>query len=107
MSAVADTSVSVPAPSGMRRLTTWQRWSLWMLLAVLVVGMLVTLVYLAARYEASVAQANVERDAADALSDIRSALTRNVQELQALQAGRPGREAWRAQADALLRKHRE
>jgi PAS domain-containing protein len=36
-------------------------------------GLLVTLVYLAARYEASQAQSNVERDAADALSDIRSA----------------------------------
>ncbi|GAB3768033.1 hypothetical protein GCM10028796_30870 [Ramlibacter monticola] len=78
-----------------------------MLLGVLVVGMLVTLVYLAARYEASVAQANVERDVADALSDIRSGLTRNVQELQALQSGQPTREQWRAEADRLLRSHRE
>ncbi|MBL0394739.1 PAS domain S-box protein [Ramlibacter monticola] len=69
--------------------------------------MLVTLVYLAARYEASVAQANVERDVADALSDIRSGLTRNVQELQALQSGQPTREQWRAEADRLLRSHRE
>lgn len=101
------TELSVPAPSGVRRLTTWQRWSLWVMLAVLVVGMLVTLVYLAARYEASVAQANVERDVADALSDIRSALTRNVQELQALQSGPPSADARRAQADTLLRRHRE
>ncbi|HEY0824312.1 MAG TPA: PAS domain S-box protein, partial [Ramlibacter sp.] len=78
-----------------------------MLLGVLVVALLVTLVYLAARYEASVAQGNVERDVADALSDMRSALTRNVQELQALQSGHQSREAWRAHADTLLRQHRE
>lgn len=93
--------------SGLRRLSSWRRWSLWVLLGVLVVGMLVTLVYLAARYEASVAQANVERDAADALSDMRSALTRNVQELQALQSGQHDLPSWRAQAESLLRKHRE
>ena len=91
----------------MRRLSNWRRWSLWVLLGVLVVGMLVTLVYLAARYEASVAQANVERDAADALSDMRSALTRNVQELQALQSGQHSVAGWRAEAEALLRRHRE
>jgi len=89
------------------RLSALRRWSLWVLLGVLVVALLVTLVYLAARYEASVAQANVERDAADALSDIRAALTRNVQELQALQSGQPAREQWRGQADQLLRGHRE
>ena len=91
----------------MRRLSSWRRWSLWVLLGVLVVAVLVTLVYLAARYEASVAQANVERDAADALSDIRSALTRNVQELQALHFKPASREAWRASAETLLRQHRE
>ena len=91
----------------MRRLSSWRRWSLWVLLGVLVAALLVTLVYLAARYEASVAQGNVERDVADALSDMRSALTRNVQELQALQSGRHTQGEWRVQADALLRRHRE
>ena len=100
-------ALGLPLPGGIRRLSSWRRWSLWMLLGVLVVALLVTLVYLAARYEASVAQANVERDVADALSDMRSALTRNVQELQALQSGRPSHDAWQAQADALLRGHRE
>lgn len=93
-------------PSGLR-LPNWRRWSLWMLLGVLVVGVLATLVYLAARYEASVAQADVERDAADALSDMRSALTRNVQELQALQSIAHQRDTWRTEADTLLRQHRE
>lgn len=91
----------------MRRLSNWRRWSLWVLLGVLVLGLLATLVYLAARYEASVAQGNVERDAADALSDMRSALTRNVQELQALRTGQHDAASWRVEAEGLLRKHRE
>jgi two-component system, LuxR family, sensor histidine kinase DctS len=100
---------AVPAspPFGPPRVSSWRRWSLWGLLGVLVVALLVTLVWLAARYEASQAQSNVERDVADALSDIRSALTRNVQTLQALQAGQPNRELWKAEADRLLRVHRE
>lgn len=100
------TAISLPIPAGLRRVYSWRRWSLWMLLGVLVVALLVTLVYLAARYEASVAQANVERDAADALSDIRSALTRNVQELQALHAVHSPQQ-WNAEAERLLRRHRE
>ena len=74
-----------------------------MMLLGIVVALLVTLIYLAARYEASVAQTAVERDVADALSDIRSAMTRNVQELQALQSGRPDRERWLEDAERLLR----
>ena len=100
-------TISLPLPPGMRRLSSWRRWSLWVLLGVLVVATLVTLVWLAARYEASVAQSDVERDAADALSDIRSALTRNVQELQALQSGHPDRQQWQLAAEHLLRGHRE
>ncbi|MDB5914076.1 MAG: putative histidine kinase, classic, partial [Ramlibacter sp.] len=57
--------------------------------------------------EKSVAQANVERDAADALSDIRSALNRNVQELQSLQAARGSADRWRSEAEQLMRAHRE
>lgn len=94
-------------PTGLRRPSAWQRWSLWMLLGVLVVALLATLVWLAARYEASVAQSNVERDAADALSDIRSALTRNVQELQALQSVHRDGQTWEQAAEQLLRAHRE
>ena len=101
------TAVPLPFPSGLRRLSSWRRWSLWVLLGVIVVALLVTLVYLAARYEASVAQTAVERDVADALSDIRSAMTRNVQELQALQSGRPDRERWAEEAGRLLRGHRD
>jgi two-component system sensor histidine kinase DctS len=87
--------------------SAWRRWSLWTLLVVLVVSMLVTMVWLAGRYEASQVQSRLERDAADAGSDIRSALSRNVQSLQALQAGDPGLLAWEVNAAELLRQRRE
>ena len=59
-----------------RLLTLWRRWALWGLLAVLVLAMLGTLVWLAGLYEASQVQSRLERDTADAVGDIRSALTR-------------------------------
>ena len=83
------------------------RWTLWVSLFVLVVSLLATLVWLAGRYEASQAQANVDRDTTEALSDIRSALTRNVQTLQALQSGSPRPASWLDEAARLLREHRE
>jgi len=84
-----------------------QRWSLWVLLVSLVAALLVTLVWLAGRYEASQVQATLERDAADALSDIRSALIRNVQSLQALHADLPGAATRATEAHRLLREHPE
>ncbi|WP_422846644.1 two-component system sensor histidine kinase NtrB [Acidovorax sp. M2(2025)] len=85
----------------------WRRWSLWTALVVLVVAMLSTLVWLAGRYEASQVQSRLERDTADAASDIRAALTRNLQSLQALHAGDPGQLAWEVDAAELLRNRRE
>jgi two-component system, LuxR family, sensor histidine kinase DctS len=105
--------MSLPAPpvaaaaSGRRRFPAAQRWSLWVLLIALVAALLVTLVWLAGRYEASQVQSKLERDTADALGDIRSALARNVQTLQALQSGEPTRESWVVQAAGALREHRE
>ncbi|MDD2546047.1 MAG: PAS domain S-box protein [Burkholderiaceae bacterium] len=87
--------------------SAWRRWSLWTLLVVLVVSMLVTLVWLAGRYEASQVQSQLERDTADAVSDIRNALTRNLQSLQALNAGDPGAPVWEVNATELLRQQRE
>ena len=87
--------------------SAWRRWSLWTLLVALVAAMLVTLVWLAGRYEASVVQAQLERDAADAVADIRTALARNLQNLQALQTGAVEPLAWEGLAQALLREHRE
>ncbi len=73
----------------------------------LVVALLVTLVWLAGRYEASQVQSRLERDTVEAVGDVRAALTRNVQSLQALQASDPTPGAWAMDAVAFLREHRE
>jgi two-component system sensor histidine kinase DctS len=84
-----------------------RRWVLWGLLVVLVLSMLSTLVWLAGRYEVSQVQSRIERDAADAVSDIRTALNRNVQSLQALQYADRSTTLWEQDAHTLLREHRE
>jgi two-component system sensor histidine kinase DctS len=84
-----------------------RRWSLWGVLVLLVAAMLALLVWLAGTYEAGQVQSRVERDAADAVSDIRAALMRNVQSLQALQYSEPTPKSWEVDAEAFLREHRE
>ena len=73
----------------------------------LVVSMLGTMVWLAGRYEASQVQDKLERDTVGAVSEIRSALARNMQDLQALNAGDVGLEDWRMRAAELLQVRRE
>lgn len=85
----------------------WRRRALWSALVVLVVCLLVILVWLAGRYEASQVQSRLERDAADAVGDIRTALSRNLQSLQALQFKDPTPQDWLRDAATLLREHRE
>ncbi len=87
--------------------SAWRRWSLWTALVLLVVSMLITLVWLAGRYEASQVQNRLERDTAEAVADIRSALARNLQSLQALNAGGMRHPDWESEATELLRAHRE
>ncbi len=87
--------------------SAWRRWSLWTLLVVLVASMLVTLVWLAGRYEASQVQTRVERDAADAVADIRIAFAHNVQSMQSLQMGEPDLTNWESRASELLNARRE
>ncbi|WP_431099428.1 two-component system sensor histidine kinase NtrB [Polaromonas aquatica] len=84
-----------------------RRWSLWALLVVLVLALLGTLVWLAGRYESSMVQSRLEHDATEAVTDIRSGLTRNIQTLQALQSGDRTPESWHASAADLLRERRE
>ena len=90
-----------------QRLRQWRRRLLWSALSALVVALLVTLVWLAGRYEASQVQSRLERDAGDAVGDIRSRLTRNLQGLQALQFGEPRPVTWTVDATALMRERRE
>jgi two-component system sensor histidine kinase DctS len=110
-SAIARAGASRPvkAPSIERASlpSAWRRRGLWSALALLVLALLVTLVWLAGRYEASQVQSRLDRDAADAVGDIRSALSRNVQSLQALQFKDPTPNAWALDAATLLREHRE
>ncbi len=84
-----------------------RRWSLWVLLVLLVVLMMSVLVWLAGRHESNQVQNRLEQSALDAVMDIRSGLTRNLQTLQALQIADQKSEAWQATAADLLRQHRE
>jgi len=84
-----------------------QRWSLWVLLVALVVALLGILVWLAGRYESSQVQSRLEHNAAEAVTDIRSGLNRDIQIFQALHSGDPTPEAWRSPAAAVLLAHRE
>ncbi len=85
----------------------WRRRILWSSLTLLVVALLVILIWLAGRYESSQVQSQLERDTAQAVGDIRVALTRNVQSFQALQFSEPTPASWSMDAAAFLREHRE
>ncbi|WP_353139315.1 PAS domain S-box protein [Limnohabitans sp.] len=80
---------------------------LWAALVILVLSMFSTLVWLAGRYEVTQVQSQIERDAADAVGDIRTALTRNVQSLQALQYAENATVPWTQEATTMLRERRE
>ncbi|MCB2002709.1 MAG: PAS domain-containing sensor histidine kinase, partial [Rhodoferax sp.] len=85
-----------------------RRWVLWGALVVLVAALLVTLVWLAGRYEAGRLQDRIERDAVEVVADIRGGMTRNVQSLQALPRFDPQHsDPWTLRAGALLRARRE
>ncbi|MEP6971434.1 MAG: PAS domain S-box protein, partial [Betaproteobacteria bacterium] len=85
-----------------------RRWVLWGALIALVASLLVTLVWLAGRYEAGVLQERIERDAVDIAADIRSGLARNTQGLQGLPRFDPGApDQWSLRASAMMRAHRE
>ena len=83
------------------------RRSLWSALIALVMAVLVTLVWLAGRYEASQLQAELERDTANAVSDLRTQLSRHVQALQGLQSSHPSEALWSLEAQVLLRENRD
>ncbi|MBV5344735.1 MAG: PAS domain-containing sensor histidine kinase, partial [Rhodoferax sp.] len=84
-----------------------RRISLWVALVLLLLALLATLVWLAGRYEASQVQAELERGAADAVSDIRSGLSRNNQALLAVPAWSVSEKNWQIQAQSLLSQNRE
>jgi two-component system sensor histidine kinase DctS len=85
----------------------WQRWFLWLILAVLVSALLITVVWLAGRHEVEQVQATLDRDTADAVSDLRIGLQRNAQSLRATQVSGMDPTRWPEAAASLLREHRE
>ena len=91
----------------LRPLLRVRRSVLWSLLVALVLSLLVTLVWLAGRYERSEIDNRLERDAGEAVLDIRTGLTRNIQSLQALQSGNPSPQEWLLEATSLLHERRE
>ncbi len=93
-----------PLVSGPPRRLPTRRMALWFALLMLVAGLLVTLIWLAGRYEAGQVQSRADSDAQDAASDVRAGLTRNVQSLQALRTSLP---LWQTDAQELLRSRRE
>ena len=86
---------------------TDRRVSLWVALVGLVLALLVTLVWLAGRYEASQFQAELDRDTADAVNDIRSSFSRHVLVVQSLNARELSPKLWQAEVNSLLSQNRE
>lgn len=87
--------------------SAWRRWSLWTVLVILVVGMLIIMVWLAGRYEASQVQDKLDRDAAQAVVEIRSGLSRNLQDLQAVNALHVSPEQWSVRVAEMMQVRRE
>jgi len=83
------------------------RRALWVALMTLVLAVLITLVWLAGRYEASQVQAELERDTADAVNELRTQLSRHVQAIQGVQAAQPNATQWQQEMQSLLREHRD
>ena len=83
------------------------RGALWIVLIALVMAVLITLVWLAGRYEASQLQAELDRDTASAVYDLRRQLVRETQSLQGLPFSTSSDMRWNNEAQALMREHRE
>ncbi len=101
---VGSLQVLLPAersPSTVRRRTLWSS------LVLLVAALLAMLVWLAGIYEANQVQARLDRDVAEAVSDVRAVFAHNAQELQALQYTHPTPNTWMIDAGTMLREHRE
>ena len=111
------TTAAVRSARAVYRWWPSRRGTLWVLLVILIAALLVILIWLAGRYEASQLQSRLERDASESVGDIRSALTRNVQSLQALQyafgdntktvASSDMLKTWKQEAGKILLEHRE
>ena len=80
---------------------------LWGALVGLVLSLLLTLVWLAGRFEVEKLQLQADRDASDAVSDLRSGLSRNLHLLESIIPFGTSGAQWMPQAESLLRERRE
>jgi two-component system sensor histidine kinase DctS len=87
--------------------TRWRRALLWGALVTLLLVAQTLLVWLTVNYESSRAQEQVEAVSAGVAADVRQALSRDLQSLQALLWNDPSPAQWRSDAGLLLRSRRE
>ncbi len=80
---------------------------LWVALVVLVLSMLLTLVWLAGRYELEKLQIQTNRDASDAVSDLRTGLRRDLHTLEALIPIGLKKPDWIEKTETLMREKTE
>lgn len=104
--------MSVPAPTSVALAATarpwrWRRALLWGALVSLLLVAQSLLVWLTLDYENNRAQEQVDAAAVTAVGDMRQALSRDMQSLQALTWNSPPVLQWRADAGDLLRERRE
>ena len=104
MSAHPNAAAAHDTPSGPTRR---RRALLWGALVALLVVAQSLLVGLTVSYEGNRAQEQVEAAAAAAAADVKQALSRDLQNLQALLWNDPARPQWSAEAASLLHAHRE
>ena len=105
-SSLQNTHLLWPFFKSATRSFTDRRFSLWIALFGLVVALLVTLVWLAGRYEASQYQAELDSDTADAVTDIRNGFSRHIVSLQTLQLKSLPSKLWQTEVLLLLSQNR-
>ncbi len=101
------TASSAPSPLVTTRPRRWRRALLWGALVSLLLIAQSLLVWLTLNYESSRAQEQVDASAAASIGDLKQALGRDLQSLQALTWNSPPILQWRADAADLLRSRRE
>jgi two-component system sensor histidine kinase DctS len=84
-----------------------RRWVLLGATLLLVVALLAVLIFLAAEYEETRDQAELEADAAELVNDVRGGLLRNVQTLQSLLGLASTEDEWMQAAAGVLHERRE
>lgn len=84
-----------------------RRRGLWVALVLLVFALMAMLVWLAARFESAQAQERLDRDAQDAVTELRSTLLQHAQAVQALESRSGGdAQTWRALVAEVLSARR-